>query len=93
MRHSFDALAQVTRELDADVRWLLVADMAVTAPSAADERYRTVFLPEQARALHPARVERPEPVQVAACLRRVPPVRRVLPAPPSNWSNCCGRRA
>lgn len=46
-----EQLAQVTRELQADVRWLLVAEHAVTHPDVADERYRTVFLPEQARAV------------------------------------------
>ena len=46
-----DELAQVTRELDLDVRWLLVGEKAVTHPELADERYRTVFLPEQARAV------------------------------------------
>ena len=30
-----EELAQLTRELDADVRWLLVADAAVTAPRTA----------------------------------------------------------
>jgi hypothetical protein len=44
-------LAQVTRELDVDVHWLLVAENAITHPELNDERYRTVFLPEQARAL------------------------------------------
>lgn len=46
-----DELAQVTRELDLDLRWLLVGEMAVTHPELSDERYRTVFLPEQARAV------------------------------------------
>jgi hypothetical protein len=46
-----EELAHVTRELDVDVRWLLVADMAVTHENEADDRYRTVFLPEQARAV------------------------------------------
>ena len=43
-------LAQVTRELDCDVRWVLVADAAVTRAQTADELYRTSYLPAQARA-------------------------------------------
>ncbi|HET8933274.1 MAG TPA: beta-galactosidase [Polyangiales bacterium] len=46
-----EQLAQVTRELQVDVRWLLVADHATTNPELADERYRNVFLPEQARSV------------------------------------------
>lgn len=46
-----EQLAQVTRELQVDVRWLLVADFAVTHRDLSDERYRNVFLPEQARAV------------------------------------------
>jgi|GEM_PF-2562964 len=45
-----DELAQVTRELDLDVRWLMVGEMAVAHPELSDERYRNVFVPEQARA-------------------------------------------
>ena len=44
-------LAQVARELQVDVRWLLVADAAILSNATADELYRTQFLPEQARAV------------------------------------------
>ncbi|MET0387713.1 MAG: beta-galactosidase trimerization domain-containing protein, partial [Polyangiales bacterium] len=45
-----DQLAQTTRELQTDVRWVLVADAPVTYPDQADELYRTQYLPAQARA-------------------------------------------
>lgn len=42
-------LAQLTREMDVDVRWVLVADAAVTPRDTQDELYRTRYLPDQAR--------------------------------------------
>jgi len=46
-----EQLAQVARALDAQVRWLMIADVAVTAADKSDYAYRTQFLPARARAL------------------------------------------
>src|SRR6185369_5415317 len=58
-----------------------VPQLALRRPLRAEPLGRQVLLPVPPGLPEPAQV-------VEACLRRGPPARPALPAPPSNWSSC-----